>query len=364
MLTEKLHHRGIYIDYPRFSKEVLEPASNELEEIQKKIFDDIGQCNLDEITDVVKHLYQKGYKPAYGLPDSWLKERPEAIFKLIYQYKKKKTFIKQYGTKFQSYIQSDGRIHAKFKANSSVTGRYSASSPPVMALDGRMMKYLCAPEGKALIAVDFKSMEVRALAALSKDPFLIRMLSFEPIDFYRQIGALIFKKSAEDVTDDERTIAKALCIAIIYGASAKTLSKKLCKKTQKPISEFEAQRLKTTFLNSFPAVKSYQKGLVQGTLPCRSLSGKVFDGNLSSTQKLNFPVQATAAEGFDSVIKCIDSLNPNWMLCLIVHDAFYVEVPYDEADAAIKLIGGTAQSVMSSFLKVPCFTENKIIIKR
>lgn len=363
MLTEKLNRRGICIDYPKFHKEVLEPASKELEEIKQKIFDDIGECNLNDIKDVVRHSYARGYEPAYGLPEDWLKNNPEEVFRLIYQYKKTRRFLNQYGPNFQSYIHTDGRIHAEFKANASVTGRYSASNPPVMALDGRLMKYLCAPEGKALIAVDFKSMEVRALAALCRDPFLIRMLSFESLDFYRQIGALIFKKSADEVTDVERTIAKQLCIAVIYGASSRTLSANLSKKTCKVISEFEAQRLKTTFFNSFPAVKSYQKGLLQGTLPCRSLSGKVFNGNLSSTQRLNYPVQATAAEGFDSVIKSIDSLNPNWILCLIVHDAFYVEVPYDEADEAIKVISETAQSVMSSFLQVSCFTENKIIIK-
>ncbi len=363
MLTEKLHHRGIYIDYSRFSKEVLEPASKELEEIKQKIFTDIGECNLDDIQDVVRHAYLRGYKPAYGLPDEWLKNNKEVVFRLIYQYKKTRRFLNQYGSKFESYIQSDGRIHAEFKANSSITGRYSACSPPVMALDRSIMHYLCAPEGNALIAVDFKSMEIRALAALSKDPFLIRMLSFEESDFYRQVGTMIFKKSAEDVTDDERTIAKQLCIAIIYGASPKTLSTNICKKTGMGISELEAKKLKTIFLNSFPAVKSYQKGLLQGTLPCRSLSGKVFNGNLSSTQKLNFPVQATAAEGFDSVIKCIDSLNPNWILCLIVHDAFYVEVPCDEADTAIKLISEAAQSRMTEFLNVPCFTEYKILRK-
>lgn len=363
MLTEKLNRRGICIDYPKFHEEVLEPASKELEAIKQSIFTIIGECNLDDIKDVIKHLYQKGYKPAYGLPDDWLKNNPEEVFRLIYQYKKARRFLNQYGPAFRSYIHTDGRIHAEFKANSSVTGRYSASSPPVMALDGRIMKYLCAPEGKALVAVDFKSAEIRSLAALCRDPFLIRMLSFESLDFYRQIGALIFKKTVDEVTDVERTIAKQLCIAIIYGASSKTLSANLSKKTQKLISEFEAQRLKTTFFNSFPAVKSYQKGLLQGTRPCRSLSGKVFEGNLSSTQKLNFPVQATAAEGFDAVIKCIDSLNPNWILCLIVHDAFYVEVPYDEADTAIKIISETAQSRMTKFLGVPCFTENKIIIK-
>lgn len=364
MLTEKLQTRGIYIDYPKFKEEVFEPFSKELDMIKQTIYEDIGECNLDEITEVVKLLYQKGYKPAYGLQDSWLKDQPEEIFRLLNQYRKKRLFIKRYGPTFESYIKDDGRIHAVFKANSSVTGRYSAHSPPVMALDKRIMKYLCAPEGKALISVDFKSMEVRALAALSKDPFLIRMLSFKELDFYRQIGALLFKKSTDSVTDDERTIAKQLCIAIIYGASSKTLSEKLCKKTGKKISELEAQMLKKTFLNSFPAVKYYQKGLLQGTLPCKSLSGRTFECDLSSTQKLNYPVQSTAAEGFDFVIKKVDNLNPNWLLCLIVHDAFYIEVPCDEADEAIKVISETAQSEMSDFLNVPCFTENKIIIKR
>lgn len=251
MLTEKLNRRGICIDYPKFHKEVLEPASKELEEIKQKIFDDIGECNLNDIKDVVRHSYARGYEPAYGLPEDWLKNNPEEVFRLIYQYKKTRRFLNQYGPNFQSYIHTDGRIHAEFKANASVTGRYSASNPPVMALDGRLMKYLCAPEGKALIAVDFKSMEVRALAALCRDPFLIRMLSFESLDFYRQIGALIFKKSADEVTDVERTIAKQLCIAVIYGASSRTLSANLSKKTCKVISEFEAQRLKTTFLIVF-----------------------------------------------------------------------------------------------------------------
>lgn len=76
-----------------------------------------------------------------------------------------------------------------------------------------------------LINADLKQIEVCIFAHMCKDPTLINLLKNSK-DIHKFIGAHVYGKAEEEVTDEERTDAKTSTFGIIYGNGAKTLSER------------------------------------------------------------------------------------------------------------------------------------------
>jgi DNA polymerase-1 len=68
-------------------------------------------------------------------------------------------------------------------------------------------------------------MELRLLAHFSQDTALIRYFHEGEFDIFKQLAAQLFNASYENVSGDERTRAKMITYAIIYGMSPFTLAK-------------------------------------------------------------------------------------------------------------------------------------------
>lgn len=91
-------------------------------------------------------------------------------------------------------------------------------------------------------------------------------------DVFRTMAAKITNKKAEDVTDNERQAAKAICYGIIYGMGVRTLSERLS------VTEEEARDFRTQFLNTFPKVQVFLEDCIQQCTEkgqIKTLSGRV-----------------------------------------------------------------------------------------
>ena len=89
------------------------------------------------------------------------------------------------------------------------TGRLSSKDPNIQQIprDKTIKCMFQAPEGYEIGEVDFSQAELRVLAALSNDTTMIRIYS-EDRDLHRELAMTAFHKKAEDITKEERTIAK------------------------------------------------------------------------------------------------------------------------------------------------------------
>lgn len=76
-----------------------------------------------------------------------------------------------------------------------------------------------------LINADLKQIEVCIFAQLCKPKLLLELLNAGK-DIHRFIGANVYGKAEETLTDDERTDSKTSTFGIIYGNGAKTLSER------------------------------------------------------------------------------------------------------------------------------------------
>lgn len=69
-----------------------------------------------------------------------------------------------------------------------------------------------------LISADYSQIEIRMMAHLSKDPKLIEIFAKDKEhDIYKVLASKIFKVTLDCITEEQRSHAKTLCLAIIYG---------------------------------------------------------------------------------------------------------------------------------------------------
>lgn len=112
-----------------------------------------------------------------------------------------------------------------------------------------------APEGYEIGEVDFSQAELRVLAALSNDTTMIRIYS-EDRDLHRELAMTAFHKKAEDITKEERTIAKTCNFLISYSGGPDTLKDNL-EDGGVMISKSDAEKIIKTWHNKFKDASSY-----------------------------------------------------------------------------------------------------------
>ncbi len=166
-----------------------------------------------------------------------------------------------YGEKFiKKYLKSDGKIHAEFHQLGTTTGRFSSSNPNMQNIPREKEYRHCfiAENGYKIITADYSQMELRLMAAVSKEKKLIEAYRENPnADLHALTASLVFDKPIEEVGKgtEERQIAKSVNFAVIYGATAKGLAYNL----DLPIKK--AEFILDKFFESYPYLAKFMKSV-------------------------------------------------------------------------------------------------------
>ena len=102
-------------------------------------------------------------------------------------------------------------------------------------------------KGGLIVSADYSQIELRIMAHLSCDSHLINAFRNNQ-DVHAITAAQIFGISPEEVTADQRRIAKTANFGIMYGISAFGLSQRL------GISRVESKKLFEDYFVKFPAL--------------------------------------------------------------------------------------------------------------
>jgi len=190
----------------------------------------------------------------------------QTLLKYKYRTKQHKTYVK--GVKAALSYNEDGRIYSQYNFATVVTGRLSCSTYsvgkekkgvsfhtlPRESDDDpvNIRKLMSADEDRAFLAADFSQAELRVLAQCCKDKNLIKAFNSGQ-DLHRFTASLVFGKKAEDVTKEERQIAKSVSFLIVYGGGANKLAQQIGKSINYCKNIFKA------YENSFPKVFGWIK---------------------------------------------------------------------------------------------------------
>ncbi|BAZ28099.1 DNA polymerase I [Cylindrospermum sp. NIES-4074] len=189
------------------------------------------------------------------------------------------------------------RIHTDFNQAATSTGRLSSSNPnlqniPIRTAFSRQIRKAFLPEpGWLMVAADYSQIELRILAHLSQEPVLVQAYQ-QNEDIHTVTARLVFEK--ENVTSDERRLAKTINFGVIYGMG----SLKFARSTG--VDKVNANEFIKRFNSRYPKVFEYlervkKQAITQGYVETILGRRRYFDFTNNSLRKL----QNTAAEDID-----------------------------------------------------------------
>ena len=286
--------------------------------------------------------------------------RENSNFALWYETAKTERMLREINPgKLRENMDELNRIHGKWTIAADSTGRLICSDPPLQSMPKSARKFMIPEKGIILLTADYSAIELRVLAKLTGDPDLIADLG-PGKDLHRKTAAIIFNKRQADISEEERQIGKTTNFLICYGGSEDGLQKKLDKTGVELPADLDVQKIIYRFFKAYPIVYYYQYRLRKLQIPPKTLSGKEFF-HLSETQRLNYPIQGSAAEGFIQALYEVVSKKPGgYRLVMAIHDSITLEVPEEQKDEAADFLKTTTEKVMGDFLApVPVFVEIK-----
>jgi DNA polymerase-1 len=261
-----------------------------------------------------------------------------------------------------------GRLHTSYSQATAVTGRLSSAEPnlqniPARTAEGRRIREaFIAPPGHLLVSADYSQIELRIMAHLSDDPGLLYAFAHD-LDIHTATAAEVFGVPLEEVSKDQRRMAKVINFGLIYGMSAFGLASQL------NLERAAAQAYIDRYFARYPGVADYMQrtreaarsqGYVETVFGRRLYLPEINAKNGQRRQgaeraAINAPMQGTAADliklAMIAVQGWLDAEKMESRLLLQVHDELILEVPEHELDRMRADLPGHMCNVAA--LKVP-----------
>ncbi|SNZ16087.1 bifunctional 3'-5' exonuclease/DNA polymerase [Hydrogenobacter hydrogenophilus] len=257
----------------------------------------------------------------------------------------------------KSYIKN-GSVYPEFKQIGAITGRMSSLNPNVQNIPRELRSVFKAREGKILVISDFSQIELRIASEYVGDEKMIRAFK-EGRDLHRYTASILLGKREEEVSKEERQLAKAVNFGLIYGISAKGLSE-YAKSYGIDLSVDEAQKIRDKFFEYFVSFKNWHEKVKRELKEFKESRGYTLLGRKyvahTFPDAVNYPVQGSGADllklsvlMFDAEIKK-EGLKAQ--VVNLVHDEIVVEC--EEKDAI------TVKELLEKAMK----HAGKVILKR
>jgi len=272
------------------------------------------------------------------------------------------------------------RLYSTFDLHGTETGRISSSKPNVMNIPKRhdkvgIRKAFVASPGYKLIVCDYSQAEIRVMAHLCGDTNMIE--ACKGGDFYTLTAKKIF--GIRNLTDEQRSVIKALVLGLHYGSSAETIAAQLAEVgynytvqqiknfvdsyfTLYPRFSYYYYHIKYTALDNDPP---HLRSILGRPRHIRALKSDLAEG---ARQALNAGPQAGVADILRGAMIQIESNSQlkelGARLLLQIHDELVIEVPEESAELAEVLVRKIMSDPLSIFnisLSVPLDVESKIV---
>ena len=258
-----------------------------------------------------------------------------------------------------------GRVHTDFNQTVASTGRLSSSNPNLQnipirtAFSKRIRAGFLPKEDWILMAADYSQIELRILAHLSQEPELMRAFNAGE-DVHTVTAQLLLEK--EEVTSDERRLAKIINYGVIYGMGAQKFSRDIgvpVKVAKQFIDKFNQRYEKISSYMQSVEVEAERDGYVKTILGRR----RYFRGlsQIGGYQKaallrsaVNAPIQGTSADIIKVAMLRVNELLSEYQakLLLQVHDELVFEVPPDEVAELQPKIKAAMESALELSVKL------------
>jgi DNA polymerase-1 len=261
------------------------------------------------------------------------------IIGLLLEYREVKKKATTYGAKWATYVNSaTGRIHADWRQIGSEPGRMSCQAPNLQNLprDEEYRACFIPAPGYVRIAADYSQIELRIIAQLAKDSKMLG--AFERgEDLHRLTASLVKGKPTQDVTKDDRQLAKAVNFGLIFGQGPKGLAEYAMNTYGVAMTVDQAADFREKFFDAYRGVRAWHSRHSADS-ETRTLLGRrrIMGPKALYTWRYNSPVQGTAADLLKLALCLLwETPGPEGTVVVqAVHDEIIVEAPEPQAAEA------------------------------
>lgn len=376
---------GIKLD-SSFLGNLSEQLNTDIEKLEKEIYNhagetfniaspkQLGDILFDKLKLVDKPKKTKTGQYATGEEILSYLAKDHAIIRDILEYrglsKLKSTYIDALPLQVEP---STGRVHTDYMQTVAATGRLSSNNPnlqniPIRTERGRQVRKAFVPRNDdyILLAADYSQIELRIIAALSKEENMIEAFK-NGEDIHASTASKVFNVPISEVTREQRGNAKTVNFGIIYGVSAFGLS------NQTDLSRSESKELIDTYYETYPKLKAYinsqidfarDHGYVQTVLGRRRYLNDINSRNAvvrgaAERNAVNAPIQGSAADiikiAMINIHKKLVNENYQTKMLLQVHDELVFDVYKPELENIKKLVKNEMENAFK--LEVPLTAE-------
>jgi uracil-DNA glycosylase family 4 len=301
---------------------------------------------------VAKYLKKFGSKELgtnkEAITNILIKSEEGSKLKQFAQYVKEfRDVSKAHDTYYSFTYDPDGRVRTNWIIPGTETGRMANSKSIIfeggvnlMTIPRQARKFFVADDGYLLVYADLSQAEARLVAYLSGCAPMIE--AFETgKDLYKSVAAQMFDKPVDDITYEERYLAKRCVLGLLYGMGTKTWRTQTnIDKGYNYMSQERAEELYTLFFIKFPEIKEYHRyieKLIQRDRRLYSLFGRsrefrprngVFSDGLFR-EGYDYIPQATVPDIVNTGVLVLESLGQSVLIGQI-HDAYLGQVKKDD----------------------------------
>ncbi len=375
------------IDLAKFEQQVYELAEEKFnlgspKQLSQILFEKLG------LSTKYSRKIQTGYSTDAATLERLQEVDETGIIDAILEYRTLSKLKSTYVDALPKLVRKDTqRVHTDYNQAATSTGRLSSSNPnlqniPIRTVFSRKIRKAFLPEpGWLLVAADYSQIELRILAHLSQEPILVEAYR-QNEDIHTVTARLIFEK--EDVTSDERRLAKTINFGVIYGMGSLRFSRST------GIDKANANEFIKRFNERYSQVFTYLEGVKKQAISqgyvetilgrrryfdftsnsLRSFQGSkpedidvsklknvgVYDAGLLRAAA-NAPIQGSSADIIKIAMVRMREVLQNYQahMLLQVHDELVFEIPPQEWEELQPQIKSAMESAVS--LSVPLVVD-------
>lgn len=385
VLTD-IEFNGVSIDSEAL-KELENELNEKIAELTKLIHEEAGtDFNIDSPKQLGHVLFEKLQIPAVKKTKTGYSTDASVMSELASEHK-----IAEYILDYRQYVKLNStyikalpklvndrtkRIHTTFNQTVASTGRLSSTNPnlqniPIRTDLGKQVRRAFIPSsGNILLAADYSQVELRIMAHIADDDTLVKAFE-EGIDIHADTASKLFHKKLENVSQDDRRIAKTVNFGIMYGLGAFGLAQRLS------LTRSYAKEIIDNYFKSYPGIKKYIDMTVESTREkgyAETLcSRRRYFENINSSNRnlrtqderaaINLPIQGTASDmmkiAMINIHKEMIAQNYKSKMILQVHDELIFDVLPEELEKLKELVIDKMVNALS-LGKVPVVVDTGI----
>jgi DNA polymerase-1 len=302
----------------------------------------------------VKEVFQALGIELESTGDEALGKLDHRLAGLLRQYRDARKRCTTYGKDRLKHVATDGRVYANWRQIGAASGRMSCSAPNLQQLPrGQYRRCFQAPDGRVLVKADYSQIELRIAAKVSGDQAMLQAYR-DGLDLHTLTAQRLLRR--EQVTKDDRQIAKSANFGLLYGMGHKGYQTYAKTNYGVEMTEAEAKAYQAAFFKAYPGLYAWHTRTRNSrTSATRTLIGRRrwLDDRASDTLRLNTPVQGTGADGLKLALALLwerrDQV-PGAFPVLVVHDEIVMECDQDQAEAVSTWLKETMIEAMADWL--------------